>query len=198
MSIENILDKIEKETEAAVEEIIREAKEEAAKIGKEYQKKAEDLSDKLMKEAERRADEETRRLIVNERLELRKGLLEKKREVFDGFFEAAKKEIEGMAKDDYIAFIRRLIVDKAATGKEEIVVSSKQADIYPDDFADTLNSSFKGDSAFKISDQSDEFAWGVILREGKRVVDLSLDSLFKEISEDMEPEIAGLLFSKDE
>jgi vacuolar-type H+-ATPase subunit E/Vma4 len=171
------------------------AEAEAGKIREEYDKKASDLAEKLTAESHRKAEEEAHRLIVNEQLELRKKLLEEKREILDSFFEQARIKIEDMPGEKYIGFIRKVIVERAITGKEEISVASGQVKLYPDDFVDSLNKELGKGGAFRMSGPSDEFSWGVVLREGKRVIDLSLETMFGQVKEEMEPRIAGLLFS---
>jgi vacuolar-type H+-ATPase subunit E/Vma4 len=197
MSIENILSTIEEEARTDVSSIISKAGVEADKIGKEYANKAKELSVKLKKESEKRAKEQHHRMIVNEQLELRKSLLSKKHEILDIFYEKARKKIEETPREEYIKFIGRLIIDRAISGNEKIIVSKKQSEVFDNDFLKSLNKSFPGGGNFTLSDSDTDFTWGVVLKEEKRVIDLSFDVLFKQVTERVESQVAALLFPED-
>ncbi|MCD6379485.1 V-type ATP synthase subunit E [bacterium] len=197
MSIENILSTIDEEARSDVGGIISKAEAEAEKIGKEYANRTKKLSAKLKKESEKKAKEQHRRMIVNEQLELRKSLLSKKHEILDIFYEKARKKIEEIPREDYIKFIGRLILDRAISGSEEIIVSKEQREVFDSDFLKSLNKSFPGGGNFTLSDSDTDFTWGVVLKEKKRVIDLSFDVLFKQVTERVESQVAALLFPED-
>ncbi len=194
MSIEKILEKIDREADSAVDEIISGAESEAELIGKEYRKKEKKLRERLNEESEKISREESRRLVVNEQLELRKSLLYSKRKILDDFFSEARKRVESMPEEDTVDFIEKLILNRAITGREDIVLAEEQKGLFPDNLIETLNESFSGGGSFSLGESSTDFSWGVILREGNRIVDLSLDALFSQVAEEVEPEVAALLF----
>ncbi len=197
MSIENILNTIDKEALSNANRIIGKAEAEADKIRKEYADRAKELSVRLQKVSEKRADEVYRRMIVNEQLELRKSLLSKKHEILDAFYKEARKKIKEMPPDKYLKFVIQLILNRAISGSEEIIVSEKQREIFAGDFLKSLNRSFPGGGHFTISDAGTDFDWGVVLKEKRRIVDLSFDVLFEQVTERVESEVAALLFPED-
>jgi len=196
MSIEKILEKIDREADSAVDEIMAEAESKVELIGKEYRKKEDELRERLKKESEQKAREESHRLVVSEQLDLRKSLLTAKRKILDEFFSEARKRVRSMPKEDTAGFIRKLILERAITGGEEIVPAAQQKDLFQDEFIEALNESFSGRGNFSLGEPSTDFSWGVILREGERTVDLSLEALFSQVIEESEPEVAALLFSE--
>ena len=195
MSIEKIFEKITGEAEKKVREIVDEAEGEASSVEQGYRKEAGELRTRLKAYAERKADEEERQLIVNEQLELKKAVLGKKREILEGVYQQAKKKIVELPAGESGKILADLILKRAISGKEEIVVSSSQKKIFSDTFIGELNSRFEGGGSFSLSRESGEFSWGVVLREDRRVVDLSLDVIFEQLKERIEPKIAALLFS---
>lgn len=194
MPIDKIYERIEREADEAVSGIIEKAGEEAARIGEDYSHKASLLADELGEYAGKKAAEEEKHLIVSEQLELRKAVLTKKREILAGIYGEAKKRIEAMPADQCADILRRMIIQKAVTGKETIIHASSQKSVFTSDFIKSLNSGFSGGGDFSISDEPGSFSWGVVLREGRRVVDLSLDVIFEQLKEKVEPEVAALLF----
>ncbi len=196
MSIENILDRIGTEAEESAREITTRATAEAGAIAREHAKKAEKLKAELDGKALVRAIEEEKRLIVSEQLELRKTLLAKKREILDQLYMKAADRLESISGGDFQQLMQELIVAGAISGTEEIVVASKQEKYFTPEFIDKLNRAYPGTGSFTVADVTGDFFWGVVLREGKRVVDLSLDVLFEQLKEKVESEIAGALFSE--
>jgi vacuolar-type H+-ATPase subunit E/Vma4 len=194
MAIEDILKRIDEESEAAVEEVLEAARREAETIRAAYSKRAEDFGAELRLRAEKRAQEEEKRLVVNEQLDIRKALLARKHEILNALYENARRRIEKMPRERYRDLIKRYIIARAVSGGEEIVASTRHREIFTDDFIKELRRAFPGGGNFTIADQAGDFGWGVVLREGRRVVNLSLDVLFEQLRERVEPQIAAVLF----
>lgn len=195
MSIENILERIKEEAGSAAEELVRKAEEETERIRGAYEIEGEDLRVKLEQRARKKAGEEERRLIVNEQLELKKQLLEKKHEILDEMYEQAKREMEKLGDEDYLDLMKDMILGSAISGNEEIVVAKEQTKLYGDAFLDTLNRKNKLGKGFTLAKNPGDFFWGVVLREGRRTVDLTLEVLTEQLRERIESEIAPMLFS---
>ncbi len=198
MSIENILKRIEEEAEAAVGLIIGEAETEAEKIRKEFAAQADELKEKLEQRARIRAEEEERRLLVNEELRLRKQLLNKKREILDALYIEAVNRIASLETGEYLDLMKKLIIKRATSFGEEIIVPEDQRKIFGKEFIDSLNQSVRGKKGtFSISDDPGDFSWGVVLKERKRRVDLTLDVLIAQLRDRIESDIAAALFADE-
>ena len=197
MSIENILKRIDKETESSVREIQEKAEAEAARIKDEYSEKVGRLKEELKRKAKSRAAEEERRLVVSEQLELRKIILYKKREILGELYEEACGRVGSLPEGEYLELLRALILRNAISGKEEIIVPGGQKELFTPSFVGSLDEAFPGGGGFSLVKENGEFAWGVVLREERRVVDLTLGVLFEQLKENVEPEIAALLFPRE-
>jgi V/A-type H+-transporting ATPase subunit E len=194
MSIENILKRIEEETEAAAAEILRAAGTRAASIRGEGEQSGAKLREELESRARAKASDEERRLIVGEELELRKTSLERKREILGEVYAEARKRIENLPPDEYLKLISAFILKSAISGKEEIVVPTAQRSMFAGDFVGSLNRARGAGAAFTVAEAPGEFAWGVVLREGQRRVDLTLGVIFRQLTERAESAVAGVLF----
>jgi V/A-type H+-transporting ATPase subunit E len=194
MSIENIVNKIEEETAAAEAEILREAGQRAASIRAEGERSAAKLREELEGRARAKAADEERRLVVGEELELRKASLERKREILGEVYAEARKRIENLPRDEYLKLVSAFILKNAISGKEEIVVPAAQRNLFDGNFVESLNRARGAGATFAISAIPGDFAWGVVLREGQRRVDLTLGVIFRQLTARVESAVAGVLF----
>jgi V/A-type H+-transporting ATPase subunit E len=194
MSIENILQRIEEETEASVREIMGKAEAQAAGIRDEYSKKGARLREELERKTRLRAADDERRLIVGEELELRKAVLERKREILSDIYREAHTRISKLPQAEYLELIKTFIVKNALSGREEIVPPAEQRGMFTAEYLESLNKARGGSSSFSLAEASGDFSWGVVLREGHRREDLTLGVVFEQVKERIESEIASLLF----
>jgi vacuolar-type H+-ATPase subunit E/Vma4 len=194
MSIENILKRIDGETEEAIGAIRGKTEERLAAIREDYEKKGARLREELERAVRAKAADEERRLIVGEELELRKASLLRKREILGEVYGEARKRIEGLPPDSYLELLRSLIVRHSLSGKEEIVVPAAQRELFTAEFVASLNRLKGTGASFTLAGTGGDFAWGVILREGQRKVDLTLDVVFDQLVGRVEPQVAGTLF----
>jgi len=196
MSIENILGRIEKDSAAAVEAALEKAREEAAALSDRYARRAGELEAELRARAGKKAAEEKRRLLVSEQLELRKAALVKKREILSTLYEDARKSIASLSGEEYLELIRALIAAKAVSGSEEIVPAAGQTALFSASFLEKLNGDYPGGGNFTVASEEGTFDWGVVLRERKRRVDLSLATVFDQVMDRIEPEVSAILFQE--
>jgi V/A-type H+-transporting ATPase subunit E len=196
MSIEKIISKIDEDSRAAVEAALEKAREDAGALAERYARRAGELEAQLRSRAEKKAAEEKRRLLVSEQLELRKAGLVRKREILSQLYEEARKSIASLSGDDYLALLRALIISRAVSGAEEIVPASGQAGMLSKDFLGKLNGEYPGGGKFTVAAEEGDFDWGVILREGRRTVDLSLETVFEQVMDRIEPEVSEILFQQ--
>jgi V/A-type H+-transporting ATPase subunit E len=194
MSIENILKKIEEETEVAAGEILRAAGTRASSIRGEGERGAAKLREELESRVRAKAADEERRLVVGEELELRKASLERRREILGEVYAEARKRIENLPPDEYLRLVSAFILKSAISGREEIVVPAAQRSMFAGDFVESLNRARGAGSAFTLAETPGDFAWGVVLREGQRRVDLSLGVIFRQLASRVESAVAGVLF----
>lgn len=196
MSIEKIISKIDEDSRAAVETALERAREDAVALSARYARKAEELEAGLNTRAGKKATEEKRRLLVSEQLELRKAELVRKRGILAKLYGEARKNITSLSGEDYLKLIRVLIISRAISGSEEIVPAAGQTAQLSSDFLAKLNGGYPGGGKFTVAAEEGSFDWGVVLREGRRSIDLSLGTVFDQVMDRIEPEVAEILFQK--
>lgn len=193
MSIEHILKRIEEEAENEARAKLRAAEERAAAIRGEYERGAAALAEELARAYGEKAAVEERRLVVAEELELRKQLLERKRAILAEVYREARNRVEGLPPAEYLDLVRSLVLRNAASGREEIVVPAAHRQLFTPAFVDALNRARPG-ASFRLADEPGAFAWGVVLREGQRLVDLTSDVIFRQLAARVEARVAAALF----
>jgi V/A-type H+-transporting ATPase subunit E len=196
MSIEKILNKIDEDSRAAVEAALARARDETAALSTRYVRRAEELEADLRARAGKKAAEEKRRLLVSEQLELRKAVLVRKREILSELYDEARKTIAAFSGEEYLSLIRTLVISMAVSGAEEIVPAAGQAALLSSDFLTKLNKEYPGGGRFTIAAEEGSFDWGVVLREDRRTVDLSLSTVFDQVMDRIEPEVSAILFQQ--
>jgi V/A-type H+-transporting ATPase subunit E len=196
MSIEKILSRIDEDSRAAVEAALARAREAAAAHSARYARRAEEFEAGLRSRAGKKSTEEKHRLLVSEQLELRKADLVRKREILSKLYDDARKNIAALSGEDYLALIRALVISRAISGAEEIVPASGQSALLSPDFLAKLNGEYPGGGKFTTAAEEGAFEWGVVLREGRRTVDLSLDAVFYQVMDRIEPEVSAILFQQ--
>ena len=194
MSIENILNKIDEDSRAAVAAAIERAREDTAALSARYARTAEEIGAGLSSRAEKKSTEEKHRLLVSEKLELRKADLVRKREILSNLYDEARKSIAALAGEDYLALISALVISRAISGAEEIVPAAGQTALLSSSFLKKLNGEYPGGGKFTIAAEEGDFEWGVVLKEDRRTVDLSLGTVFDQVMDRIEPEVAAILF----
>ncbi|UCF06304.1 MAG: hypothetical protein JSV33_04550 [bacterium] len=196
MAIDSILKRIDEETGAAVGEILEKAKREAEEIAGEYATRVGRIKEALEGRAKRKASEEEKRIVVNEQLELRKTVLARKREILDELYSEAADRVRRLPEGEYLELLKTLILKRAVTGREAIVVPADQRGLFDEDFLASLNSAYRPEGHFTLSGEEGGFTWGVILRQERRTIDLTLDVLFEQLKERVEHRIASTLFAE--
>lgn len=196
MSIEKILNKIDEDSRAAVEAALARARDETAALSARYVRRAEELEADLRARAGKKAAEEKRRLLVSEQLELRKAVLVRKREILSDLYDEARKTIAAFSGEEYLSLISTLVISMAVSGAEEIVPAAGQAALLSSGFLTKLNKEYPGGGRFTIAAEEGSFDWGVVLREDRRTVDLSLSTVFDQVMDRIEPEVSAILFQQ--
>ncbi|MBT4540349.1 hypothetical protein HOC35_02450 [Candidatus Woesearchaeota archaeon] len=176
-------------------DIINDAEKEASRIINETNKEAETLIKKAQTDLEKIEKEELEKLkdelsvferkeiaLVN--LESKKLLFEKKKKIINNVVDTAKKEIVNMSKTNKITLLKKLV--KKANNEFEVSI------IYCNKTETPIIKSCSKNVEIKNTEMS-----GGIIAENKEKtmrVDLSYDTLFDEIYENMLQELAQVLF----
>lgn len=187
-------------SEAIINKIISDAKENADVTLKAADKRAEEIiaaakvNAEEYLEKERTASEEAARLIVERRktvaaLDAKKIALKARQELIDECFEAAEKKILSLGKEEYLAFVGKLVEENAEDG--DLLVLSSEEKYIDNAFVEALSE--KLGKKLGISDEKENYVGGIVLRSSSCDKNLTLKALLRSVREDKEKEIAEIL-----
>jgi V/A-type H+-transporting ATPase subunit E len=192
MGIEEIKKKIIEDAREEKKRILAEARKKASQIVEEGKKSAEEQRKEIISRAQREAEMEKSRIITIENLESRKKVLSAKQEVIQKVFIRAMYMLSNL--DDYQELMENLIC-AAAKGGEEIIISSEDKKRLNEDFFHRVNARL-GDP-LRISEETRNIAGGFVLRTGDIEINESFDEKIETLRDDMESQIAQIVFSGD-
>lgn len=197
MAFDDILKQIEADGAAAVAAVTAEAEAAQAGIRRQAEQEAEALRAALHRRAAQRATEHGERLVTLAQLEHRKAILAEKQRAITEAFAAAETRLEHLAHQDAWMLLRRVIVERAETGREEIVVGHAQTALLDPAFLAELNAALGDRGHLTLAAEPGAFSHGVVLREGRKEINLRLSVLLAEVRERLVHEIATQLFPPD-
>ena len=200
MALEDILKKIKEETDAKISEIDSHIKKRVEEIAKEGEKKIADLRKHLLHEADGKIKEEIRSKLAIAQLDFRKALLTEKRRLLDETFDAAFEDIRNLGDEDYRKLFKKLTLQVAEEGNGRIFISNKDRKRITPSLIEEINRDLHkmGKSAtLELADEEVDIDGGFILKMGKIEINCSLSSLFKKMTEELESEVSGILFSPE-
>lgn len=195
--------------EQVVEKILAEANAEAEKIRSEAHGKADEEASHLQAEleafeketrrlAQAAAEDKKARMLAAARMDNRKQYLAAQVELLDEVFEKAIERIQSLPEEDYQAFMAALMANAVETGDEKILVGKKETRIN-DRVIKAVNRQlgpgFKGNLEL-ASDRAD-IRGGFILQRGNIRINASTEVLVGQIRQELETELAQLLFSDE-
>ncbi len=189
MSIESILNKIEKEAEQYADEQLARAEAARKETLDEARRRAKDIKAQEAKRAESDAAVlKERRASVSD-LEARKMCLAAKQDVIEEVFSEAMEKLVELDPDKYIDFILKCLEQFKAEGGE-VVLSARDLDRYGKKLSEALSG-----SGLSVSKETADIKGGFILRKGNVSYNASLEKMIEKAKDEMTPEIAGLLFA---
>ncbi|WP_422447980.1 V-type ATP synthase subunit E [Thermoanaerobacterium sp. DL9XJH110] len=197
--IQKIKDRILQEAGDEREKILNEARDRAREIKERAGQRAAEVEKQIAERARKEAEEEKRKILSMARLEQRKALLEVKQQIIDEVFEKAQRELENLPAKDYQNLVVNMLVKSAITGDEEVIISEKDKEKITPDQVEKANRLLKAQGKagmLKLSGQTRPMIGGVVLRSKDLEVNCTFDSLIKMQREELETEIAKILFEE--
>jgi len=197
--ISKIKERILEEAQEEKEKIIANANAQAKDIVKQYEQKAKEIRDDILDKAGKTAEEKKRRILSMVQLENRKALLQAKQQIIDEVFEKAKASLQKMPDEKYQNLIANMLISSDLTGNEEIIISEHDKNRITPDFIKKINNTLIGmgkQGNLRISKTSGHMIGGFILKSQDLEINSTFDSLINMEREELETEIAKILFEE--
>lgn len=186
MSLENIISKILHDAQEKAENIKKEVQKTASLIMKEAQEKAQAISWEIVKNTKQKISVENRRFEVSQAIEYKKEILNKKQMLIDEVFKKAKEELINLKETEFVSLINLMLLNSVETGDEVIVMSRR----------DKGRLGKIGDLKIRAQDNLKD---GTFIIEAKNTrLDISLDSVLRELREELVGDVAKILFRKED
>jgi len=187
MALESLVEEILKKGEEEVSRIKSEAEEKAKSIISDARRKAEELLLKAREEAEKEIESIRRQEISSVNLEMKRELLNKKKDVLERVFEAVKERIKNMEKEEKREILKKM-VERNASGNMAIY-SNKEDEEIVREIASELNLIYRGNV---------DCIGGVILEslDGNVRINLTFDDILKQVYEKKIGEVSRILFGE--
>lgn len=194
-----------------IQKIEEEAKQDAAAIGAAAQEKARKEKEQILDKAQEQvreiqaksqvdAKEAAGRLQLIAELQSRKENLASKRKVLQEAFDRAAEQLEALPQEQWEKLIGRIVLESDLTGREKLVVPTKDRHRYEKGFLDRLNKELKAQGrkgSLTLSDKEAEFTDGVLIEGETCDYDGSFATLLEDVRTGEEYRVAELLFGAE-
>ncbi|MEG6613387.1 V-type ATP synthase subunit E family protein [Pseudoclostridium thermosuccinogenes] len=197
--VEKLISRILEDARAQANANIERAKSEADGIIDAARQKAEQKSREILEKAEKEAVEKKKRLIAVAELEARKEKLRAKQDVIEEAFSIALDKLRSMPDDKYQAILADMIANSSESGNEEIVLSERDKGRISPSFVEEVNDRLRKrglQANIRLSEQSAAIGAGFILKSGDYELNNSFEAIVKMARDELEMEVAGLLFKE--
>ena len=193
MALEDIIKRIKEKVSQEVEKIKQEADREREEIIKKAKQEADRVKDELIKKATEEGEGERQRRLMRTRSEERKNILAFKRELIDKVFRQAKERLDNLSEEEYLKWSERLLLTNIDSGKEEILVSPRDKDLMERILVGGLGGGLDKKETRFLPELSEKERGFIIRKEGVQI-DYTFSSLFSYLEDELEIEVARILF----
>jgi len=196
MNIDAILEKIAKDARHDAETLVTAAHEKADVMQAAFDDAQKQKQEFALDRAHQEAVQQRDRMLRMAGLEARKKLLELKRAQIDQAFELALKKMLSMPKEQAQAFHLKLLVS-SAQGSETLFIAQEDAGLFDDAFMTRANQALVKagkPGALNVSKQYRPLRGGFMLLLGGMEANCSYESLLRAARNQMEGEVASILF----
>lgn len=196
--IDNLKARLLEDDKKAAQAIENEALKKADEIIESSKRKAEDITKQMAEKAQRDGKDRKDRILSRAALNARNELLAAKQEAVEKILSSACDKIEKMTRDEYSLFLERMLLSNVETGDEEIIFDENDISRIDTSLVERVNKILKEQGRrdnINISSERRSIGNGFILKRGEVEINCSINALIKSLREELEGEIATILFN---
>ncbi len=193
--LENIIKKIESDSNDKCGEIISEAQKKAedirARAIDEAQKSASNVLASAQEKAARINELADKRIAQNEKSEL----LKAKVNAIDSVIDSALSILNSLPDERYFAVLLKLISTHAQSGEGLIILNSRDLARLPEDFEEEAKKEgLNAGAELSVSDKAENIKNGLLLKYGDIEINCTFDALIDEKRDELKEKVNSILF----
>ena len=123
-NLENLIDKIIKDSQEQAEQILKNAQSQADSIKKNTEAELDEEKKRIITDAELAAEVAAEQIIINQKFEIRNNSLQAKQKTIDHVFDIALDKLNNLTKEEFLSFLEKSILE-LSTNDEVIILPSK-------------------------------------------------------------------------
>ena len=193
--LNNIITKINEQTELSAGRIIEESKKRAEEILAAAKNEADALTKDILDKASVKADVISSKAKSSSLLEYKRVILAKKSEIIDSVVNDALDSLCNAEDNDYFGYIESLVKSHVIAGEGVLVFNSKDLKRLPSGFSEKLAEIVSEKGSLKISEKAGNFSGGFVIEYPEMRIDCTFDSLADDKIDDIRDEISKVLFA---
>jgi V/A-type H+-transporting ATPase subunit E len=201
MPVKAIIEKIRADAEKEAEEILESYRKKVADIEVRKSREIDIIRSDAEKKGKNQAEESVRRMLSSTQMESRQSLLELKQKLIDEAFREAYDQVKNLKPQEYVRFLGSLLEQVAVTGDEEVVVAKSDAKRLSASLIESVNRNLKKSGKqgkISLAREAIDSDGGFVLRRGRKEINATLSVLFGNAREELESEVAGILFGEQQ
>jgi len=193
--IENIIQRIDADGQAAADAILYEAQKQAKAITEGWDQRAKKEAADVLRRGEQSAAERRARLESAAEMEGRKLILTAKQEMISKAFDEALKQLLALPQAEKTDLLSSLCAKASVTGAEEVILSPADREAIGEAVVAKANQLLKG-GKLTLSAETRPIQGGAVLRSGGVEVNCAFDTLIRLVRPQLERQVAGVLFDE--
>ena len=189
---DKIIAHIQADAKAQADAILAQAEQQCAGIRETYEAKAKEAYAEKIRAGVKTCEElaESKNRIAQ--MESKKSVLALKQELVSSAFDRAQQLLLSLPKGQYLDFPVGLALKAAPDGKGELVLNVADKAAYGTELVKAANAKLGGE--LKLSDETGDFAGGLIVKNGPVAVNNTLELLIDLCRSEMAADVAKVLF----
>ena len=195
MDTQGIIEKILADAGAEAEKINTEAKQELSSRQTSLANQLKLYRDESKSLAGQATEDKKSHILAAARMDVARQQLTEKRALLEEVFDKATEQLTNLADEEYKDLMKKLMVESAETGDEEVVVDTNEKRI-DHEFIKQVNRElgpgFKGN--LRLSDEKVEIGGGFVLKRGRIRNNVSVSVLIDKARKELEADLANELF----
>lgn len=195
---EKLQEKIMAEAKSDAEAMLANARAKEADIIAKAQAEADAKTAKILAAVDKQVSERRRRHQTIAELDARKAILAAKEELIEDTFTQAIARLQEMDTQSYTELMSAMLLAVTQTGTEEIIVSAADKPRFSPELLAQVNQELTllgKEGSLTLAEETRETKGGFILRSGDIEINCSFAALLRMQREQLEPEVAAILFN---